>query len=131
MPLTRATQSALLLSAICCSMLHDVGTDTSSKFSVIMDSRMNDGNLGEGLQQGLEEGSAGEHVLEGAALWPLSAGPQGWRAHRSRPACPCCGQASSAEPALVPCSAFVLPADLHRCVAKLGVALLPAMRLWG
>ncbi|KAL4435947.1 hypothetical protein ABPG77_000709 [Micractinium sp. CCAP 211/92] len=26
-------------------MLHDVGTDTSSKFSVIMDSRMNDGNL--------------------------------------------------------------------------------------
>ncbi|KAL4458833.1 hypothetical protein ABPG75_013698 [Micractinium tetrahymenae] len=28
-----------------CSMMHDVGTDTSSKFSVVMDSKLKDGNL--------------------------------------------------------------------------------------
>ncbi len=131
MPLTRGAPFALLLSAICCSMLHDVGTDTSSKFSVIMDSRMNDGNLGEGLQQGLEEGSAGEHVLEGAALWPLSAGPQGWRAHRSRPAAQPCRQVSSAEPALAPhlatpllcCCPSCRPSPVCSTCSKLGVAM--------
>lgn len=54
-------------------MMHDVGTDTSSKFSVVMDSRMKDGNLGGDPQGAGKAGMGSEGQLERAPVRTLFA----------------------------------------------------------